>query len=478
MTDCTLTLPGQLAGRLFGHLFPGDGDEHGAVIAAGLAGSGGSLRLLARELFPARDGIDYVPGKRGYRMLRGEFVTEKILYCRDAGLCYLAVHNHGGTDRVAFSSDDLASQARGYPALLDLARGKPVGALVFAEQSAAGNIWLSADTQVPLRETRVIGTRIERLHPSVPARPAGADETYDRQARLLGDAGQHLLAGATVGVIGAGGVGSLLTQYLAHLGVGRLIITDPDHVDPTNLPRLVGATSWDAMSWLRKQGRPAWLQRMGARLAAPKVRVMERLVRRINTKIRVEALEGNVVDEPIARRFEECDYLFLAADSAQARLVFNALVHQYLIPGVQIGVKVLTDHGTGAVRNVFTVSRPVLPSRGCLWCNGLISRSALQEEALSLEQRHAQRYLDEPTVIAPSVITLNGVAASQAANDFLFALTGLVGRDVPADYLRTQPQRREVWFDEPRADPDCPECGISPTSRFAMGDGASLPTRS
>ena len=53
--------------RLYAHLFPGDGDEHGAVIAAGIAKDGRATRLLAREVFLAAEGIDYVPGTRGYR---------------------------------------------------------------------------------------------------------------------------------------------------------------------------------------------------------------------------------------------------------------------------------------------------------------------------------------------------------------------------------------------------------------------------
>jgi hypothetical protein len=36
-----------------------------------------------------------------------------------------------------------------------------------------------------------------------------------------------------------------------------------------------------------------------------------------------------------------------------------------------------------------------------------------------------QRYVDEPEVVAPSVITLNAVAVSHAADDFMFYMTGL-----------------------------------------------------
>src|SRR5262245_43001715 len=114
---CSIAISGELYDQLTNHLFPGDGDEHGAVVAAGLAYSNGSLRLLARDLFLARDGIDYLPGKRGYRMLSADFIAERIAYCREKRLAYLAIHNHGGSRSVAFSSDDLASHERGYPAL-------------------------------------------------------------------------------------------------------------------------------------------------------------------------------------------------------------------------------------------------------------------------------------------------------------------------------------------------------------------------
>lgn len=191
----------------------------------------------------------------------------------------------------------------------------------------------------------------------------------------------------------------------------------------------------------------------------------------------VEPIVGDVRDPAVAGRFTGCDFLFLAADGDGARLVFNALVTQYLIPGYQIGSKVLVDRESGAVGDVHSVARPVWPDSGCLWCNGLISPARLAEESLSPQERRGQRYVDDPEVAAPSVITLNATAASQAANDFLFSMTGLVSRATPFDYVRLHPRTREIKFDTPRRDRDCPECGLTPRSRFARGDTARLPSR-
>jgi hypothetical protein len=286
-----------------------------------------------------------------------------------------------------------------------------------------------------------------------------------------------VLGSLTVGVIGAGGAGSLIVEYLARLGVGRIIVVDPDRIDLTNVPRVTGSTRADAMALLTAEGRPEWLRRIGRRFATPKVRVMERLVRRANPRAVVEALHGDFVDDDVARRFVHCDFLFLAADTMKARLVFNAIVHGYLIPGVQVGAKVPVDQATGAVGDVFTVSRPVWPSRGCLWCNQLISRAGLQREGETSAERRAQRYVDEEEVAAPSVITLNATAAAQSVNDFLFAFTGMTKDDAPWGYWRLMPRARRVALDGPRRGEGCPHCSTAAGSAFARGDETTLPTR-
>ena len=476
VSSWSLTIPESMAARLQRHLFPGDGDEHGAVVLAGVSKKGDRLRLLARELYLATDGIDYVAGTRGYRMLKAEFIRDLILRARDEKLAYLAIHNHSGTTTVSFSEDDLASQRRGYPALLDITRGRLVGALVFAEQAVAGNLWLSATTNLPMREATIVGARRVTIT-DTPRAATSADGMYDRQSRFFGDAGQALLRGMTVGVIGAGGVGILLIEFLARLGVGRLVVADPDRVDITNLPRLPHATHFDARSLLTSSDRPRWLQRLGKAYALKKVDLATRICRRANPTMTVERIFGDVTDDSVASAFLECDYLFLAADSMQARLVFNAIVSQYLIPGWQVGSKIVTGREHGELLDVYSVVRPVLPGSGCLLCNELIDAAKLQSESLSNEQRERQRYIDDPLVIAPSVITLNAVAAAHAANEFLFSATNLVFADVSTDYQRFTPRDRSVISEEVQQRPECTECSNSDPSRFGRGDGWRLPTR-
>jgi molybdopterin/thiamine biosynthesis adenylyltransferase len=468
----TLRMPDELMVELEGHLFPGDRDEHGAVIGATLVQTPRGTRLLGRRLFLAQDGVDYVAGQRGYRMLTAAFVRDCALECAEEGLAYLAVHCHRGRDQVEFSGDDLASHKRGYGALLDILDGPPVGGLVFAQNAVAADIWLPGGERVELDHLEVVDRPSRRLFDQS-QRPAHADDRYDRQARLFGDRGQEILSTQKVGVIGAGGAGSLLVEYLARLGVGHLIVIDPDRIDPTNLPRVVDSTRRDTRPLLTHERMPRWLREFGKRRRMPKVDIAEQVARRAQPGIRFDKVFGDVVDQSVAERLIDCDYLFLAADSAQARLVFNALVHQYLIPGFQVGAKAQVDKESGDLLDLFSVVRPVLPGHGCLWCNGLISPAKLQEEATSSEQRRRQRYVDEEDVPAPSVITLNAVAASLAANDYLMSVTGLAELHA-LRWTKVYPRDRDFAYEMPRRNPNCGEC--SGGGRLGAGSLRRLPT--
>ncbi len=476
-TPLSLRIDEPLFQKLSAHLFPGDGDEHGAVIAAGIAETPRGTRLLARELFLAADGVDYVPGTRGYRALTAQFVAEKARYCAKQNLCYLAVHCHGGTDSVSFSGDDIASHERGYPALLDITKGGPAGALVFARNAVAGDIW-TPNGRFGLSHMTVIGPRVRTLYPAPPARPRFADPIYDRHARLFGDIGQEILFQLKVGIIGLGGGGSLMNEWLARLGVGHIVATDFDRIEPSNLPRIVGASWWDAAIPL-STSRWKLLQRIGRHLARYKVHVARRVARQANPRIRYDAIVGNILDEPTARLLADVDFLVLASDSIQSRLVFNALVHQYLIPGVQIGAKVPVDKATRQVGDIFVTTRPVLPAagHGCLHCHELIPPSRLNNEALTEGERRAQRYVDDEEVAEPSVITLNVLSAANAANDLLMMFTGLYRESVHLSHDIVFIRKRRLNVVESRIDEQCLDCATHAKSRRARGDRARLPCR-
>ena len=450
---CRLRIARQDFDVITHHLFPGDHGEHGAVLLAGTSCAAGQLVLHVREVHLAQEGSDYVQGTIGHRALAPRFIHRLITRARDERLAYLAVHNHGSDREVGFSCIDYDSHERGYPALLQIARGMPVGALVFGHRSLQADTWLADGTRLDLDEAVVVGNTIQRFAPSPKRALADKADSYDRQIRMFGKAGQGLLANCRVGIIGLGGIGSLVAEYLARLGVGVFCLVDDDHIEESNLSRIVGATASDALRGVAK------------------VAVAERVILEGNDRANVRLVAKDVTRESSARQLISCDYLFLAADSMRARLVFNALVHQYLIPGVQLGSKIRSDLA-GTLVDVMSVNRPVRPGHGCLWCNQLIDASQLAKEAKTDEERKAQAYgVEEPN---PSVISLNAIAASHAVNDFLL------------DYLSLRPERETLYYEhfhllkakyslvKPRRDKGCSECSHKGL-RYGRGDSVALP---
>jgi hypothetical protein len=471
---CSLVLPKRLQDAILAHLFPGDGDEHALVILAGVADYDGHRRLLGREVIIARDHVDSVPGRYGYKMMKAEFIQPLIRRCRTERLAYLSVHNHGGSGAVAFSQDDFNSHERGYPALLDLTQGMPVGAAVYAQGAIAGDVWMPDGTRLPLMETCILGGNVARLYDSPKTAKVANAPFHDRQLLMFGPTGQARLANARVGVVGAGGVGSLLVEYLSRLGVGNLVVIDDDRISLSNLSRVVGATRWDARYPFSLDWMPKIIRGFARRYSTKKVKISKRVAKQANANCSVECIEGDFANARNAQRFLGCDFIFLAADSMRARLLFNALVQQYYIPGIQIGTKIKAGNEASSVEDAFSVERWVTPLCNCLWCSGMISPHLLAVEAKTVEERKNQDY--ETQVPNPSVITMNAVGASLAANDFMMSYLGLHDDDTTVSPRRIKHLSRRVIEESYPPDPQCSECSGSSPSRLGMGDSMSLPT--
>ena len=448
--DCDILVTSDTHQRIMAHLFPGDQDEHGVILRAGVVRNGSSLRLLIQDVRPAEFGSDYVAGQYGYRALTPTFIHREILECRDAGLAYLAVHNHYKSDlQVAFSQVDIESHERGYPALIDIGRGIPVGALVYGRRSVAADIWLPDGTRRSLGTYRVVGHNIKRLY-SQPYEGRASDAEHDRQVRMFGTTGQNILQSSKVAVIGLGGVGSLVAEYLARLGIGNLVLIDSDEIESSNLSRVVGATPVDVEMGLLK------------------TQIAVRHAREIGVPATLQPVAGDVSHHSVAQVLRDCDFIFLAADSMRARLVVNAIAHQYLIPAIQMGTKIRQDDH-GSLEDAMCAVRHIRPGIGCLWCNELIDPTQLAIEAKSDRERKDQAYgVQEPN---PSVITLNAVAAAHAINDFLFDFLGLRRDDIETAFHHFHFHHGAVQHVLPRRSPDCREC----VHRLAMGDVLELP---
>lgn len=445
--------------QLYRHLYPGDGWEHAAVVLASLVERPGqSPRLLVREVLLAQDGVDYGVSPQGHGRLAATFINRAIVRARNERLVYLHVHNHGSDRSVEFSDVDLASHERGYPALLDIVKGMPVGALVFGRRSLQIDLWWSKTERSKLKHCTVVSSRVQRLYSSPVQTPKTAYRpSIDRQVRFLGEAGQAQLASLKVAIVGLGGVGSMVAQDMARLGVGELLLIDSDKLEESNLSRVVTA-------FIRDVARKP-----------PKTELAVRYARQVNPNVRCVGIEDDVAYEEVADKLVDCDFIFLCADTMRARLVVNAIVNQHLIPAVQIGSKIHRAEQTGNLELFYSVVRHMRPGCGCMLCNGLISGSRLAIEEKPDEDWRAQNYGTETP--NPSVITLNGIGSSRATHDFLM---DFVGTDVdrPAAGYYMYDVFKGSWLKTNlRHDKDCSECSGDAESRFARGTAVRLPCR-
>jgi molybdopterin/thiamine biosynthesis adenylyltransferase len=100
--------------------------------------------------------------------------------------------------------------------------------------------------RLSLDEATIFGQSIQTLYPSSSALDDINEEAYQRQLRMFGFRGQKRLAECHVAILGlVGGIGSLVAEMLARLGVGRFTLIDDDVVELSNLSHIVGADRAD-----------------------------------------------------------------------------------------------------------------------------------------------------------------------------------------------------------------------------------------
>ena len=280
-------------------------------------------------------------------------------------------------------------------------------------------------------------------------------DMYDRQIRVFGKAGQKALAKLTVGIIGLGGIGSLIFILLVRLGVGRIVIIDPDIVEKSNLNRLAGSKLED----VKKK--------------TSKVNMLKKYAALINPGIKIIAIQKSIHEKGLLNHLKACDVIFGCTDNQSSRWVLNKFSVEHLIPyfdtgtGIRANAKQNIEHAGGQVR-------VVIPGMGCLNCIDGINVDIAQQEMLPEPDRRIaiQRgYIAGSDVPAPAVASLNGAIANLAVTEFIAFITGFkpLRRYVFYDFLNT----RVVGFKFEK-DSNCFTC--SPVGSLAIGDkGKPMP---
>src|ERR1700704_2628986 len=151
-------------------------------------------------------------------------------------------------------------------------------------------------------------------------------DRYARQSILpeVGAEGQARLGAAVVVVVGAGGLGCAVLQYLAAAGVGRLMIVDHDRVEESNLHR-----------------QP--LYRMTG-LGRSKVQAARAALLEANPEVRIDTLEERLTAANAARLVAMADVVIDAADSFAVTYVLSDACQRANTPLVSASVLGLSGY--------------------------------------------------------------------------------------------------------------------------------------
>ena len=244
-------------------------------------------------------------------------------------------------------------------------------------------------------------------------------EYYSRQMVLdeIGVAGQSKLRGATVCVVGLGGLGSPLSMQLASMGVGRLRLVDRDVVEMSNLQRqhLYGV---DVVGY-------------------PKVEAAASRLRRLNPYIEVEPIPLSLNPNNAERILRGADVVVDGLDSMSPRYAVNRACVRLSIPYVFGAV----------ITNIGNLSTIVPGETACLECfHGGVDDASLPSCAV--------------VGVNPSII---GIVASIQASE---AVRVILGRKPNLANALLFCDLKDLTFERielARAE-TCPVCGASPRS--------------
>ena len=139
-------------------------------------------------------------------------------------------------------------------------------------------------------------------------------ERYLRNHDAISEEQQAMLATKRVLVVGCGGLGGMVIECLARIGVGYLRAVDGDVFEESNLNRQL-------MSSTMNLGRPKTL--------AAKQRVMA-----VNPLVEVEAVQADLTAEDALELLADCDVAVDCLDNISTRLVLQEAAKTAGIPVV------------------------------------------------------------------------------------------------------------------------------------------------
>lgn len=215
-------------------------------------------------------------------------------------------------------------------------------------------------------------------------------------------------------IAGVGGLGSIVSEICARIGINELTIFDLDIVTEENLNRMIYNEN---------------------NVGEPKVNVIKKYISKINSTVKINSYYGDIMsfemEDSFYEAMEKCDIAFLCLDNVPARQFFNSVAIDTNTIYLDAGV---LRSGMGGYIHL------CIPKQtACYQCTGIISTNDVKGVPC--------------TASIPTVI--NMIASLQAHHMIKYFLEfGEI-----SDYISYNAFTDKVFHGKLTRDPNCSICG-------------------
>jgi len=283
-------------------------------------------------------------------------------------------------------------------------------------ECVAGRVYITGKEWHPLSKIECVNGEFKANFPkTINSSKWIAKEQFDRQSQLLGEKGQEILSSLRIGIIGCGGIGSVAATLLVHGGVRYFTLVDYDMIEPSNLPRIIGASPDDIRSNRHKTG----IVKQYVQTHEPSAHVVELLM-----PVEYPSILGQLVD---------LDAIICCTDDTTSRAYLNQLCHQYYVPILDLGVQFGADPTSGKIVKEIGRANLMLPGTPCMCCTGQIDPAKLTIEGLTIaeqQSREREGYIAGADVSEPSMMMFNMQVTARGIQRLLEWFTGFQTVDV------------------------------------------------
>ena len=272
-------------------------------------------------------------------------------------------------------------------------------------------------------------------------------ERFDRQIRIFGETSQLLLSSTCIALVGVGGGNTKIAFDLAAMGIGKIILVDPDVWEETNRNRVLIPRE---------------------HVGVPKVRSVKEIIEKHYQDVEVEAFPARIQEVPEV--LNEADLIVVGPDNFITREFCNRQALKLRKTAVFVGAGINVKNGR--VEDMGGSVQVVIPGKTpCYECVHRAKTEEILKETLSdrEKKRISEKYgVNLEADVTPSIVCLNDVLSGLAIHEIVKIITGF---DEITPFKVYNALEDKVFKVKVNKDPNCPACSFKAMSRIEEING-------